>query len=237
MVERCHPTAPTFRLRPPAADCLCLMAALAGLLGSPARGQFDDPAEEILSQARPASRPAEVTAASRPEPADAAPAKAPARARQGTIILSDGTELQGQIWTTLEKPLRVWDAAAKRYQDIDLALVDRAEAVVDEEKMEDDWRWLKEGSDVKIYSGKKYPNVVLHYRFTLINRQESEGPVVAPIYFSDGKKIRTLALYAKYKGKLDETLKDLVYIRSLSLTGGDSAASAPRTTKLPLIED
>ena len=102
--------------------------------------------------------------------------------------------------------------------------------------MEPDWRWLKEGSDQKIFSGKKYPNLDLAYQFTLLNDQTIEGPVLAPIYTVDGQKTRTLALYKKYKGKLDETLKDLVYIKTITLTPADPAATPPpQSKKLPLI--
>ena len=59
--------------------------------------------------------------------------------------------------------------------------------------MEPDWRWLKEGSDQKVFSGKKYPNVELAYKFTLLNDQTVEGTVVAPVYTFDGEKKRTLA--------------------------------------------
>ena len=160
-------------------------------------------------------------------------------ARIGVITLSTGKKYEGRIWTTLETPLRLWIEERKTYQDIDFSLIRRVDVVVQSEQMEDDWRWLKEGSDQKVYSGKKYPNVELAYKVTLSNEQVVEGTTVAPIYVFDGDKNHSLALYKKYKGKLDETLKDLVYIKSISLreTGDAVRANEGKTTKLPLIVD
>ena len=105
--------------------------------------------------------------------------------------------------------------------------------------MEKDQRWLKEGSDQKVYSGKQYPNIQLTYQFTLVNGQVIAGGVVAPVYLFDGTKDRTLALYKKYKGTLDETLNDLVYIKSITFNAPapTAAGTAGKTTKLPLLPD
>ena len=166
--------------------------------------------------------------------------QAPAGARHGTLTLNTGMSVAGDIWTTTQTPFRVWIEEDKVYRDVDLALVKRIDVKVISQTMEDDWRWLKEGSDQKVYSGKKYPDVELAYIFTLLNDQTIEGSLVAPVYVSDGKVTKTLALYKKYKGKLDETLKDLVYIQALVLDppAADAIARNDKlTTKLPLLED
>jgi len=200
----------------------------------------DDDVNDIA--ATPAvTEPAEVTAPTTQGVSDALGTlteKAPVGARVGSVKLNNGVTIEGQIWTTLDTPLRVWQEETKTYRDIDLSLVKRIDVKVLSETMEDDWRWLKEGSDVKIYSGKKYPNVELAYQFTLLNDQTIEGTVVAPIYTNNGDKRRTLALYKKYHGKLDETLKDLVYITSIELAPPTAAvieANEKKTKKLPLI--
>ncbi|MCL2640437.1 MAG: hypothetical protein FWD53_06305, partial [Phycisphaerales bacterium] len=190
----------------------------------------DDDVTDIATQ--PATAPTEVDA-----PASS-PDQAPARARRGTIKLNNGTTIEGHIWTTLATPLRVWVEEIKRYRDVDLSLIKRIDVKVLSAKMEDDWRWLKEGSDVKIYSGKKYPNVELAYQFTLLNDQTLEGTVVAPIYTLNNDKRHTLALYKKYHGKLDETLNDITYITSIELTPPTATiieANEKKTKKLPLI--
>lgn len=225
------------------------LATIAGamLIARGGYAQVDDDVSEALKGAKAAaSAPSGVLAPDAPGNKPTSDAlgtmkeRTPAGARQGEIELNSGMKLRGKIWTTLETPLRVWVEEDKRYVDVDLSLVSRIDVHVLTEAMEDDWRWLKEGSDQKVYSGKKYPNVELAYKFTLINGQVVEGGVVAPIYFLDGTKTRTLALYKKYKGKLDETLKDLVYIRAVSLEPPGSemtAANEKKTTKLPLLDD
>jgi hypothetical protein len=224
-----------------------LAAALGGVMFATraAHGQQDDILNDVLKDAQPASRPAPATAPvdlAATEPGDLP--TAPKRARAAVLALSSGKTIKGPVWTTLATPLRVYQDASKTYKDVDLDLVARLDVVVDEAVMEDDWRWLKEGSDQKIYSGKKYPNVTLHYRLTLQNGQVVEGPVVAPMFVLDGAKLLNLALYKKKKGELGQTLQDIVYIKSAVLgapAASPGAAATPgapaATTHLPLLPD
>jgi hypothetical protein len=164
--------------------------------------------------------------------------KAPAGARIGVVELSAGARYEGRVWTTLETPFRVWIDELKVYRDIDFSLVRRIDVKVNSATLEPDWRWKKEGSDEKIYSGKKYPLVDLAYKFALVNGQEIEGTVVAPVYCFDGAKVHNLALYKKYKGQLDETLAEVVYIKSVTLRDSEAvqAVNEKKTTKLPLLD-
>jgi hypothetical protein len=164
--------------------------------------------------------------------------KVPAGAREGTVTLNNGGVLKGEIWTTLETPFRVWVEERKAYEDVDLSLVKGVEVKVAAQSLEEDWRWLKEGSDQKVYSGKKYPLVELGYVFTLVNGQTVEGGVVAPVYVvEENGKRHSLALYKKYKGKLDETMGDVAYIKSIELKeeAAEGNVGAPASGKLPLI--
>ncbi len=219
---------------------MCAVAVGLGISAAVA----EDGVEDLLGAAKPATAPTTLTsptATGNKPTADALGTlkpKVPAGARAGTITLSNGIKLEGQIWTTVNTPLRVWIEETKTYRDIDLALVKRVDVHVLAETMEEDWRWLKEGSDQKVYSGQKYPNVSLAYKFTLVNEQVVEGTIVAAVYIADAGKTRTLALYKSYKGNLDETLKDLVYITAITL---EAAATGPgtqpaRTTKLPILD-
>ena len=222
---------------------------LAGLLYllPPAIVRADDDLSDMLNNSKTAITPpvAPVDPSTQPDKnvSDALGTmkpKPPRGSREGTITINGGEVVQGRIWTTLETPFRIWIDETKTYQDIDFSLVKKIEVHVLSEQMEDDWRWLKEGSDQKVFSGKKYPNVELNYKFTLLNGQVAEGAVVAPIYLLSGDKRLSLALYKKYKGKLDQTLKDLVYIRTIELEPpqpGDVNTDAPKaTTKLPLLD-
>ena len=219
-----------------------LVAAFTLLPAATAADAQDDPAD-LLRNARPATTaPASVSSPDAPDfrAPGSTTTRPPEGARTGTLLLSDGTKLEGTLWTTLQTPFRLWIEDDKTYHDVDMALVTRIDVHVIKEGMEDDWRWLREGSDQMVYSGKKYPNVELTYRFTLLNGQTLEGGVVAPIYFQVGAgKARTLALYKKYKGALDQTMKDLVYIKEIQLAPPPAASpDAPAfTRKLPLLED
>jgi hypothetical protein len=166
-------------------------------------------------------------------------AQDPEEARQGTLTLSDGTVLKGKIWTTLKTPFRVFVDETKMYNDIDMALVKHLEVIVDAANMEDDWRWLKEGSDQKIMTGKKYPLVQLRYKFALVNDQVITGGVVAPIFIDAGPKVISVALYKKKQGTFDQTMKDVLYVKSITF---DEAAkptemAANGTRVLPLLPD
>ncbi len=196
----------------------------------------DDQLEELLKSAPAASAPAPVPESG---PATSQPLKLPPYAREGTIELNNGQKLTGPIWSTYKTPLRLWIEDAKTYRDIDLAIIKTIEVNVRSATLEPDWRWLKEGADQKVYSGKNYPMVDLAYHVTLINGQSVDGTVVAPIYIYDGKKPRSLALYKKYKGTLEETLSDIAYIKQITFseTGVAATLSDNTTTRLPLIED
>jgi len=242
-----HPPHPTPSRRPPVVRASWIALALALPL-APAWAQ--DGVEDLLQAARPATAPAAVAPPSATQNKPTTDAlgtlqpKAPEGARQGAITLSNGIKLEGRIWTTLNTPFRVWIEESKTYRDLDLASLQRIDVHVLSATMEDDWRWLKEGSDQKVYSGQKYPNVSLAYKFTLANDQVIEGTIVAGVYFADATRSRTLALYKIYRGNLDETLKDLVYITSIVFARADPGAAPPdaqpapgRTAKLPLLED
>jgi hypothetical protein len=243
MISMLHPT----RRR----QSLHGIAVAACLLAGAVLARADDDVADLLNNARPATTaPAAVTSSDAPEfrptpGATAAPPRASAEARPGKIVLSDGTALTGQVWTTLQTPLRLWVEEEKRYHDVPLELVSRIEVHVLKEGLEEDWRWLKEGSDQKVYSGKKYPNVELAYRLTLLNGQAIEGTVVAPLYLlPDGpaaSRPRTLALYKKYKGELGQTLKEAVYVKEVAFSPTPEPARtthAPAFTRtLPLLPD
>ena len=226
---------------------LCIPGAIFLTLGifSPAFLRGEDDIQDLKESATTVTTaPAEVTAPQTQPGRGVADAlgtmkpKAPAGARIGLVTLNNGTRYEGRIWTTLETPFRVWIEELKTYRDVDFALVKTIDVRVVSQSMEPDWRWLKEGSDEKVYSGKKYPLVELSYKFTLLNDQIIEGPVVAPVFCFDGNKTHNLALYKKYKGKLDETLADVAYIQSLTLRASDAVttANAKKTTKLPLLD-
>jgi len=233
-----HPPSFVLRLSSPV-FCLsiCVLCVICGSYRVRAQ---DDDLREALKGATTVPAPAPVTGTQPPpiDPFHTAASHLPAAARPGSAVVSNGTKLEGQLWSTAATPLRVWQADDKTYRDIEWSAIKKLEVIVDSATMEKDWRWLKEGSDEKVYSGKSYPLVELRYTITLANDQTITGGVVSPVYVFDGKKVFNLALYKKFKGNLDQTLDDVVYIKSITFTGdAASGRAAPRTTKLPLITD
>jgi hypothetical protein len=215
------------------AAAACLIAALLAPLDF--RLFADDPLDDVRTAAQPTAAPAtEPTALD----SDITP---PSDARTGTITLSDDTPFNGPIWTTPHKPFRIWVDADKTYHDLDLASVQQIDVVVDSARDEPEWRWLKEGSDQKVYSGKTYPALILRYRFTLSDRSTVTGAVTAPIYCVSEGKLRTLPLYKTYNGPIGKTLNDVAYIKQITL-GPIAATDTPPdangfTRHLPLIAD
>jgi hypothetical protein len=138
--------------------------------------------------------------------------------RTGTVTLSDGTVITGRVATTAEKPIRIWVAEEKQYEDVPLSQVASAEARVAWERDEPEWNFKESGSDVKVYSGRTYPARELTYKFTLTDGTVLTGGVVAPLYTTtaDGRT-RTLVLHKRYKGTAGQKLTDLVYVKRVEL--------------------
>jgi len=219
---------------------------LAGVLLCTAAASADEnDLDDVLKSAKTTTAPSgepnpdSQPAARQVDPLGTIKSRAPAESRLGTITLNTGKTLEGRIWTTLQTPLRVFIDGEKAYRDVDFATITKAQVLVDSEKLELDWRWKKEGSDEKVFSGKSYPNVEARYKFTLVNGQTLEGGVVTPIYIEDAKGRQVLVMDKKYRGPLDSQLKDLVYIKTLELKLADAtaAANSKKTRKLPLIDD
>ncbi len=175
-----------------------------------------DAADDILGLATPApaTRPAEPAT----RPAVFKAAAADAETRTGTVTLSDGTVVTGSIATTAEKPVRLWVAEEKQYEDVPLSQVATAEAKVVWERDEPEWNFKESGSDVKVYSGKSYPARETAYTFTLTDGTVVAGGVVAPLYVTTAdNRTRTLVLHKRDKGAVGTSLAALVYVKRVAL--------------------
>lgn len=172
-----------------------------------------DPAVDwLLSHATtaPTTGPAEAIAPAT-QPAFAPPASL-AAARNGTVLLSNGTRITGRIATTPDKPIRLWDEADQQYQDLPFALIQSIEASVVWERMEPEWRFAASGSDVKVFSGRTYPARLTRYRITLASGAVFDGGVVAPLIVTADGKTHTYVLHKRDKGETGQTLAQLVYV-------------------------
>ena len=135
----------------------------------------------------------------------------------GAIELSDGNQLAGGLYTTVEKPWIVWSEATKSWRRVDFLTLLSIEAVVEEERMELDWRWKGMGEPEKVYTGKKYPMRRMHWRFKLIDGSVVEGSTKGQPVFVElaGKVSGPFILGERIKGLDGQTMEELVYVRKI----------------------
>ena len=167
-------------------------------------------------------RPAAVTPATLPSTLPAGGAASPltkrdagTEARAGTITMSDGSVIKGDIRSTAGKPMRVWDDAIKQYVDIPFKAIASAKAGVLWERDEKEWHFVASGSDIKEYTGKSYPARETTYEVTLSSGKTVAGGVVAPLYVTTPEGERLLVLNKRAKGEVGQGLKDLVYVQAI----------------------
>jgi len=141
----------------------------------------------------------------------------PAKTRTGTITLSDGTKLTGEISTTTDKPLRVFDENAKQYTDVPFDQVVSIKASVLWERDEKEWQFKLSGSDEKVYSGKTYPARETSYTITTADGNKISGSIAAPIYFKSGDQRKIFILHKRDKGEVGQTVKQLLYVDRIDL--------------------
>ena len=177
-----------------------------------------------LSRAKPVptTKPAATT---QPEDANAAAnpfksSKMPFRrgdALPGVIELSDGRQLPGGLYTTVEKPWIVWSEATKSWRRVGFLTLLSIEAVVEEERMDLTWRWKGMGEPEKVYTGKKYPMRRVHWKFKLIDGSVIEGSTKGQPVFAElaGKVAGPFILGERMKGKDGQTLDELIYVRKI----------------------
>ena len=228
--------------------CIAILSCLiaAGAAPSATRPASDpQPASDLdywLSRARPVE-PNQPAATASPAsdanrsaagtgPAGAPPAASPFRssdlpfrrgdALPGVIELSDGNQLPGGLYTTVEKPWIVWSEATKNWRRVDFLTLLSIEAVVEEQRMELDWRWKGMGEPEKVYTGKKYPMRRMHWRFKLIDGSVVEGSTKGQPVFVElaGKVSGPFILGERMKGELGQTLGELLYVRKIVVSRG-----------------
>jgi hypothetical protein len=135
----------------------------------------------------------------------------------GVIELSDGNQLPGGLYTTVEKPWIVWSEATKSWRRVDFLTLLSIEAVVEEQRMELSWRPKGMGEPEKVYTGRKYPMRRMHWRFKLIDGSVVEGSTKGQPVFVEltGKVSGPFILGERMKGEDGQTLEDLVYVRKI----------------------
>ncbi len=220
-------------------DACILIVSLAMMAGAApsadgtqpvAKAPATAPASDLdywLNRARPVD-PNKPAATTRPADANAATnpflsSKRPFRrgdALPGVIELSDGRQLPGGLYTTVEKPWIVWSDKTKSWRRVDFLTLLSIEAVVEDERMELTWRWKGMGEPEKVYTGRKYPMRRVHWKFKLIDGSVIEGSTKGQPIFSElaGKVAGPFILGERMKGKDGQTLDDLVYVRKIVIS-------------------
>jgi hypothetical protein len=141
--------------------------------------------------------------------------------RPGVVTLSNGQVIRGRLSTTLREPLRVWIEDKKQFDDIPFSLIQSIQAQVVWERQEAEWKFAASGSDVKEFSGQTYPARQTDYVFTLKDGSTATGSVAGPIYVENpDEEKKVYILHKRDKGDDGQTLKDLVYVKSVTFNDG-----------------
>ena len=135
----------------------------------------------------------------------------------GVVELSDGRQLPGGVYTTIEKPWIVWSEDTKSWRRVPFLTVLSIAAVVEEERMELNWRWKGMGEPEKVYTGEKYPLRRLHWKFRLIDGSVVEGATKGqPLCVElQGRNYGPFVLHERMKGENGQTLQGLVYVKKV----------------------
>jgi hypothetical protein len=168
----------------------------------------------------------------------------PDYALPGVVILSDGRKLPGYIWTPAGKEWRVYERASRQYRDIPFDVIRQIDAIVEWERMEDDWRWKEGGSDVKVLTGHKYPNRKTYFSFTLVDDRKVIGDIAQMAYVELAGHATQVTLHKRHEGRIGQTLADIPYVKQMILDPGAMAdaireitSSKPASRRTPLEEN
>jgi len=138
----------------------------------------------------------------------------------GALYVSDGTIIIGDIYLTRDKKFRGFVKEEKQHHWVPLQAVTAITTVIEKEWEEKHWRWLENANDEKVYTGRTYPVRMYEYDLTLKDGQTLRvSRMYSPIYirYSATKKPLRIILHHRNKGKLDQTLEDMVYTTKIEL--------------------
>ena len=161
-------------------------------------------------------------------------------ATPGVVELSDGRVVIGKVYLTRDARLKVYDDQLQRQREVPLAALARIDCVVKKEWLEKEWRFKENANDEKVFTGKSYPARECLHKLTLHDGRSITGPLAAIVYIQptaaaspaakgkpDGPaKPERFLLNKRQKGETGETLKSLVYVKSIAL--GDEAVAAAK---------
>lgn len=139
----------------------------------------------------------------------------PVHALPGVVVYSNGGKVPGYIWTPSGKEWRVYERASKQFRDIPFDVIKQIEGHVEWERMEDDWRWKEGGMDVKVFTGKKYPNRMTYHTFTLLDDRKIVGNIAQMFYVELAGRVTRAMLHKRRQGKIGLTLESMPYVKQV----------------------
>ncbi|MFW5798789.1 MAG: hypothetical protein ACOCXX_03940 [Planctomycetota bacterium] len=139
-------------------------------------------------------------------------------ARPATVTFSDGKVLEGDFYLTHGKPFHVFDTKRNAFRDVPADAVTRIDVEVERERMEKEWRFLEHANDEKVFTGKTYPMRKYVTTLEIVTGAKIRGNLSTLMYVKDAQgKVHRLFINKRDKGEPGQTLKDLVYIKSIVL--------------------
>jgi len=170
----------------------------------------------------------------------------------GYVETSDGKVYPGLIYMTRDKRLKLYDDQLQRQREIPLRVVKQIDCQVKKEWMEKEWRFKELALDEKMYTGREYPAREYLHTITLQDGRQITGPLAEIIYVKpympkpepgsktyqpEAEPMRFI-LYKRHKGEIGQSLKSLVYVKSIklgeeALEEGRRKAAARPTSSLP----
>ncbi len=134
---------------------------------------------------------------------------------KGAVATSDKKSARGLVYTTLGKPLKIYDLEKKKFIDFTLEEIARIDVEIEEEHEEPYWYWLESGSDEKVYTGKTYPWRKYLTTVTFSPERKITGHLSGLIHVDCDDKKTSFTLYERQKGKEGQKLEELVYVKSV----------------------
>jgi hypothetical protein len=154
----------------------------------------------------------------------------------GYVELSDGSILVGQIYMTRDKRLKIYDESIKRQREIPLSAVAQIECKILKEWMEKEYRFRETTRDEKYYTGREYPAREYEHTITLKDGRRITGGLSEILYVAPFQEAGSreppaeptrVLLHKRQKGELGQTLKELVYVKTVKL-GEEAVAEGKR---------
>jgi len=157
----------------------------------------------------------------------------------GTVELSNGKRIHGQIYLTRGHFLRLFDSEKERFRDVPLRVVKEIHCIVEKEWDEKEWRFKENANDEKVFTGRTYPSRIYVHEIKLQRSGEIRGPLNAVVYVVPDKPAEGSApgprkplrflLHKRDKGPFGMALKDLIYVKRIVI-GDDRNESKSATS-------